>query len=50
MWDVKTKVMPVIIGEAGTMSRSFTKYLNNIPGKHDVRELQNTATQGTART
>jgi hypothetical protein len=29
MWNVKTQVMPVIIGATGTISKSFTKYLNN---------------------
>jgi hypothetical protein len=26
MWDVKTRVIPVIIGATGTISKSFTKY------------------------
>jgi len=48
MWNVKTKVIPVIIGATGTISRSFRKYVNNIPGKHEMKELQQTATLGTA--
>ena len=48
MWNVKTKVMPVIIGATGTVSKSFRKYVSNIPGKHEVKELQKTATLGTA--
>ena len=36
MWNVKTKVMPVIIGATGTLSKSFRKYVSNIPGKHEV--------------
>ena len=28
--------------------KSFRKYVNNIPGKHEVKELQNTAILGTA--
>jgi hypothetical protein len=31
MWNVKTQVMPVIIGATGTMSKSLTKYLSNVP-------------------
>jgi len=50
MWNVKTKVTPVIIGATGTISKSFTKYVGNIPGKHEVKELQKTATLGTAHT
>jgi len=48
MWNVKTKVIPVIIGATGTVSGSFIKYLSNIPGKHEVKELQKTAILGTA--
>jgi hypothetical protein len=50
MWNVKTKVTPVIIGATGTVSKSFRKYLSSIPGKHDIKELQKTATLGTAHT
>jgi hypothetical protein len=48
MWNVKTKVIPVIIGATGTISKSFRKYVSNIPGNHEVMELQKTATLGTA--
>jgi enolase len=48
MWNVKTKVTPVIIGATGTISESFRKYLSSIPGKHDIKELQKTAILGTA--
>ena len=48
MWNVKTTVIPVIIGATGTISKSFRKYVDNIPGSHEVRELQKTAILGTA--
>ena len=32
----------------GTISKSFRKYMSNIPGKHEVKEHQKTATLGTA--
>jgi hypothetical protein len=48
MWNVKTKVIPVIIGVTGITSKSFRKYMSNIPGNHEVKELQKTATLGTA--
>jgi len=47
MWNVKTKVIPVIIGATGTISKSFSKYVSNIPGNHEVKELQKTAILGT---
>jgi len=48
MWNVETKVIPVIIGATGTISKPFRKYVSNIPGKHEVKELQKTAILGTA--
>jgi hypothetical protein len=48
MWNVKTKVTPVIIGATGSISKSFRKYLSSIAGKHDMKELQKTAILGTA--
>jgi len=48
MWNVKAKVMPVIIRATGTISKSFRKYMRNIPGKHEVKGLQKTAILGTA--
>ena len=46
--NVKTKVIPIIIGATGTISKSFRKYVSNIPGNHEVKELQKTAILGTA--
>jgi hypothetical protein len=48
MGNVKTRVIPVIIGATGTISKSFKKYVSTIPGNHDVMELQKTAILGTA--
>ena len=48
MWNVKTSVIPVIIRAIGTISKPFRKYLSDIPGNHDLKELQKTAILGTA--
>jgi hypothetical protein len=48
MWNMKTKVIPVIIGMTGTISKSHRQYLSNTPGKHEIKELQETAISGTA--
>ena len=48
MWNVKTKVIPGKIGATGTISKSFRKYVSNIPGNHAVKELQKTTILGTA--
>ena len=34
MWNVKTKVIPVILRATGTISKTFRKYVSNIPRKH----------------
>jgi hypothetical protein len=47
MWDVKTKVIPVIIWTTETVSRSFRKYVRNLLGKQKVKELKKTAILGT---
>ena len=48
MWNVKTKVIPVITGATGTISKSFRKYARNITGKHEIKEQKKTAILGTA--
>jgi hypothetical protein len=48
MWNVKTTVIPAIIGVTVTISKSFRKYVSTIPGNHEVKELQKTAILGTA--
>jgi hypothetical protein len=40
MWNVKARVIPVIIGAIRTISKSFRKYVSNIPENHDVKELK----------
>jgi hypothetical protein len=48
MWNVKTSVIPVIVGATGTISKSFRKFVGTIPGNHEVKELKKTAISGTA--
>jgi hypothetical protein len=48
MWNVKTNVIPVMTEATGSISKSFIKYLSNISGKHEIKELQKTAILGTA--
>jgi hypothetical protein len=46
--ECKTRVIPVIIGATGAISKSLRKYVNAIPGNHKVKELQKIAILGTA--
>jgi len=48
MWNVKTKVIAVVISANGTISKAFRQYVSNIPGNHEVKELQKTAILDTA--
>jgi hypothetical protein len=41
-------MIPVIIGATGTFSKSLGQYLSNVPGKHEIKQLQTTAILGTA--
>ena len=40
MWNVKSKVIAVITGATGTISKSLRQYLSNMPVKHEIKELQ----------
>jgi hypothetical protein len=48
LWKVKVKVLLVIIGATGAISKSLRQYLSNIPGKHEIKGLHKTAVLGTA--
>jgi hypothetical protein len=48
MWNVTAKVIPVTVGTTGTISKSLRQYLSNMPGKHEIKELQKTAILSTA--
>jgi len=48
MWNVKTRVIPVINGANRTISKSFRKYVSDISRNHDDKELQKTAIMVTA--
>jgi hypothetical protein len=50
MRNVKIKLIPLVIGATGSNSKSLRKYLSNIPGKHDIRELHKAVLLGTAHT
>jgi len=47
MWNVKAKVIPVIIRVTGNISKSLRQNLSNTSGKHEIKELQKTAILGT---
>ena len=48
MWKTKTKVIPVVIGALGVMSKDFEGYVKEIPAKMNNQEIQKIALMGTA--
>jgi len=48
MWNLKKKTVIPIISTTETISKLFRKYVSKIPGNLKVKELQKTATWGTA--
>jgi len=48
MWNLKCKIVPVIIGAIGIVTRSLRKNLEAVPGKHSIDSLQKTAILGTS--
>ena len=45
---MKAKLIPVVVGATGTISKSLRQYLNNISGTYEIKELQKAAILGTA--
>ena len=40
MWNVKAEMIPVATCATGTAAKLFRQYLSNIPGKHEIKEIQ----------
>ena len=48
LWNVKAKVVPVVLGIQGATSAQIDKHLKNTPGNHEVGPLLKTALIGSA--
>jgi hypothetical protein len=46
VWNLKTRLIPVITETTVTISKSFRKYVSIVPRNHEVKELQQTAIIG----
>ena len=40
MWYLQAKVIPVITGGAGTISKSLGQYQSNITGNQEIKKMQ----------
>jgi len=38
MWNVKAKVIPIIVGATGTILKSLRQHPSNIPGNYEIKE------------
>ena len=47
-WNLKRRVIPVIIGATGIVTRRLRKNLETVPGKHSIGSLQKTVILGTS--
>ena len=48
LWKVKTRVVPTVIGELGTIPKGLVDHLKTIGMNLDVAQIQKTASLGTA--
>ena len=48
MWNKKVQVISIIIGATGIVEKGIQSYLQKIPGKHNLYNLQRSAMLGTA--
>jgi hypothetical protein len=39
MWNLKTIVIALMIETIAAIPKSFIKYVKDIPGKHDLKEV-----------
>ena len=47
-WKEKTKTVPIVIGSLGVINKSTEKYLDTLPIKIEIEELQKITLLGTA--
>ena len=49
LWNIKLKVIPVVIGSLDAYTGNLMSYLTEIPGSHRLEELLKSALLGSAR-
>jgi len=48
MWNLKHKIVPVIVGAIRIATKCLRKNLETIPGKHSIDSLQKTTILGSS--
>ena len=49
MWHCQTLVVPVVLGALGTVHTGIARWLDIIPGHHNLQHLQKTVLLGSNR-
>ena len=48
MWKLKTKIIPVVIGALGMIKKGTQNFIDQIPGKLSLQEMQKIVLTNTA--
>ena len=48
MWKLKTKIIPVVIGALGMIKKGTQNFIDQIPGKPSLQEMQKVVLTSTA--
>ena len=48
MWQMKTEIIPVVIGALGEVKKGSEKFISEIPGNINLQEIQIKTLLGTA--
>ena len=49
MWQMKTEVIPVVVGALGTVKKGMVQNIKNVSERATVTEIQKICTLGSAR-
>ena len=41
LWQLKTSIIPIVVGALGLMKKETVKHLEKIPSKQNLAEIQN---------
>ena len=48
MWKLKTKIIPVVIGALGMIKKGTQNFIDQVPGKPSLQEMQKIVLTSTA--
>ena len=48
IWQMKTEIIPVVMGALGVIKKGSEKFISEIPGNINLQEIQKTTLLGTA--